>query len=49
MTLVGGSLVADRSRWAAAEPPPETTRIKLNKFPVYGNCLAPLYAAEELM
>jgi NitT/TauT family transport system substrate-binding protein len=33
----------------AAEPPPETTRIRLIKIPIYGNCLAPLYVAEELL
>ena len=32
---------------AAAEPPPETTRLKLLKFPSL--CLAPQYVAEELL
>jgi NitT/TauT family transport system substrate-binding protein len=31
----------------AAEPPPETTTIRLNKNP--GICIAPLYFAEELL
>ncbi len=34
-------------RTAAAEPPPETTKIRLVKTPVI--CLAPLYLAEELL
>jgi len=33
----------------ATEPPPETTKIRLLKIPVYGNCIAPLYVAEELL
>jgi NitT/TauT family transport system substrate-binding protein len=32
---------------AEAEPPPETTKIRLTHFP--GICLAPLYLAEELL
>ena len=32
---------------ASAEPPPETTRLRLLKFP--GICLAPQYVAEELL
>jgi NitT/TauT family transport system substrate-binding protein len=32
---------------AGAEPPPETTRLRLLKFP--GICLAPQYVAEELL
>jgi len=35
------------ARPAAAEPPPETTRIRLVKIP--GLCLAPQYVAEELL
>src|SRR5919197_6134350 len=31
----------------AAEPPPETTRIRLHKMP--GICIAPQYVAEELL
>jgi NitT/TauT family transport system substrate-binding protein len=34
-------------RLFAAEPPPETTRIRLYKFP--GICLAPQYVAEKLL
>jgi NitT/TauT family transport system substrate-binding protein len=37
--------VSGKSR--AAEPPPETTTIRLNKNP--GVCIAPLYFAEELL
>jgi NitT/TauT family transport system substrate-binding protein len=36
-----------RPRRAAAEPPPETSTIRLYKFP--GICLAPQYIAEELL
>lgn len=32
---------------AVAEPPPETTRLKILKFPAA--CLAPQYIAEELL
>lgn len=35
------------SRARAAEAPPETTRVRLFKFP--GTCLAPQYIAEELL
>ena len=34
-------------RQAAAEPPPETTRIRLSQIP--GICIAPQYVAEELL
>ena len=34
-------------RLAAAEPPPETTRIRLSQIP--GICVAPQYVAEELL
>src|SRR5262245_57658230 len=34
-------------RTAAAEPPPETTKLKIIKFPAA--CLAPQYIAEELL
>ena len=35
------------SRVASAEPPPETTRIRLTQDPAI--CLAPQYLAEELL
>lgn len=44
--LVGVGLFG-RSELARAEPPPETTRIRLNK--VRSICLAPQYVAEELL
>lgn len=44
--LVGGTLFG-RSDLARAEPPPETTRIRLNK--IRSICLAPQYVAEELL
>ena len=34
-------------RWVAAEPPPETTRIRLHKMA--GICIAPQYVAEEFL
>jgi NitT/TauT family transport system substrate-binding protein len=50
--LVSGSALGAASllglpRIAAAEPPPETRRIRLNAFPA--TCVAPLYAAEALL
>ena len=44
--LVGARLFG-RSELARAEPPPETTRIRLNK--IRSLCLAPQYVAEELL
>jgi len=32
---------------AAAEPPPETTRLRMVQIP--GICIAPVYVAEELL
>ncbi|MBI2467489.1 MAG: ABC transporter substrate-binding protein [Candidatus Rokubacteria bacterium] len=45
--LGAAGLVGLRGGTAAAEPPPETPRIRLYKFP--GLCLAPQYVAEELL
>jgi NitT/TauT family transport system substrate-binding protein len=42
-----GALLGLRSGAARAEPPPETTRLRLLKFPSL--CLAPQYVAEELL
>jgi NitT/TauT family transport system substrate-binding protein len=42
-----GALFGAPSESRAAEPPPETTRIRLYKFP--GICLAPQYVAEDLL
>jgi NitT/TauT family transport system substrate-binding protein len=48
MTLAGtAALLGLPPRPVAAEPPPETTRLRLFKFP--GICLAPQYVAEELL
>jgi NitT/TauT family transport system substrate-binding protein len=46
---LGGAagLVGLRPTRALAEPPPETTKIRLFKFP--GICLAPQYIAEDLL
>ena len=42
-----GALFGLQSNSLAAEPPPETTRIRLYKYP--GICLAPQYMAEGLL
>ena len=48
LTLAGAAgLLGWHPRPVAAEPPPETTRLRLYKFP--GICLAPQYVAEELL
>jgi len=48
LTYAGtAGLLGLRSRPAAAEPPPETSTIRLYKFP--GICLAPQYIAEDLL
>src|SRR5205809_5747304 len=43
----GGGLLGLTSRPAAAEPPPETTRVRLVQ--IAGICVAPQYVAEELL
>jgi hypothetical protein len=48
LTLAGtAALLGLRPEEAAAEPPPETPRLRLYKFP--GICLAPQYVAEGLL
>jgi NitT/TauT family transport system substrate-binding protein len=48
LTLTGtAGLFGVYPKPVAAEPPPETTRLRLFKIP--GICLAPLYIAEELL
>ncbi len=48
LTLAGvAGLLGLRPGPAAAEPPPETTKIRLVKIP--GICIAPQYVAEELL
>ncbi len=42
-----GAILGLRSEAMAAEPPPETTRIRLVSIP--GVCVAPQYVAEELL
>jgi NitT/TauT family transport system substrate-binding protein len=44
---VAGAFLGGRARWVAAEPPPETTRIRIVREPSI--CIAPQYAAEELL
>jgi NitT/TauT family transport system substrate-binding protein len=43
----GAASLIGRPRTGAAEPPPETTRIRLHQIP--GICIAPQYLAEELL
>jgi len=45
--LTATGLLLGVPRWAAAEPPPETTRIRLVHNPFL--CEAPQYLAEELL
>lgn len=48
LTLAGtAGLVGLRSGQADADPPPETTRLRLYEGPV--TCLAPQYVAQELL
>jgi NitT/TauT family transport system substrate-binding protein len=48
LTLTGtAGLLGVYARSGAAEPPPETTEIRLVKIP--GLCIAPQYVAEELL
>jgi NitT/TauT family transport system substrate-binding protein len=48
LTLAGtAGLVGLHPRLLAAEPPPETTRLRLHKM--VGICIAPQYVAEELL
>jgi len=48
LTLAGiAGLLGLHPQQAAAEPPPETPRLRLYKFP--GICLAPQYVAEPLL
>ena len=48
LTLAGtAGLLGLHSRSVAAEPPPETTTIRLVQIP--GICIAPMYVAEELL
>src|SRR4030095_11719264 len=48
VTLAGtGGLLGVEPRATAAEPPPETTRLRLTKLP--STCRAPQWVAEELL
>src|SRR5713101_5198815 len=48
LTLAGtAGLLGLKPEPVAAEPPPETTRIRLHRTP--GICIAPEYIAEELL
>jgi NitT/TauT family transport system substrate-binding protein len=45
--LIGGLI--DARSGVGAEPPPETTRIRLNRYPFDVACVAPQWVAEELL
>ena len=45
--MTGAALLASRSRASAAEPPPETSKLRLFENPIL--CLAPQYVAESLL
>jgi len=47
LTAVG--LLKVRPSYAAGEPPPETTKVRLPVFPKASDCQTPMYAAIELM
>lgn len=48
LTLAAGAaFLGLKSKSAAAEPPPETTRIRIHDAPL--TCFAPIYVAEELL
>ncbi len=44
--LVAGTVLGARARPSSAEPPPETTRIRLSQIGIL--CIAPQYVAEDL-
>ena len=48
-SLAASSGLAPMGAWAAAEPPPETTRIRLSRYPFDVACVAPMWVAEELL
>src|SRR5262245_40043782 len=48
-SLAAGSALAPVRAWAAAEPPPETTRIRLSRYAFDVACVAPMWVAEELL
>src|SRR5688572_337557 len=48
LTVAGTAAVLGlKPKAAAAEPPPETTRIRIHDSPI--TCFAPVYVAEELL
>ena len=48
LSLAGTAVILGlKSKSAAAEPPPETTRIRIHDAPI--TCFAPVYIAEELL
>jgi NitT/TauT family transport system substrate-binding protein len=50
MALTGAAAILGISpRRAAADPPPETTRLSLSRLPVDHACLAPQWVAEDLL
>jgi NitT/TauT family transport system substrate-binding protein len=50
LTMTGTSgLIGIRPGQAAAEPPPETTRVRLPRYSIDISCTAPQWVAEELL
>src|SRR5690242_9392743 len=47
--LIGGAGLGAYAHLATAEPPAETTRIRLFEADGFGTCLAPQYVAQELL
>jgi NitT/TauT family transport system substrate-binding protein len=48
LAAAGAGLRGDARKGFAATPPPETSRIRLNRYPFDVACVAPVWVAEEL-
>jgi NitT/TauT family transport system substrate-binding protein len=49
LTATGAGIVSPARSGFAAEPPPETKRIRLGRYPFDVACVAPLWVADELL
>jgi NitT/TauT family transport system substrate-binding protein len=49
LTAAGAGIVGSARLGGAAEPPPETKRIRLGRYPFDVACVAPLWVADELL
>jgi NitT/TauT family transport system substrate-binding protein len=49
LTAAGAGIVSRARSGFAAEPPPETKRIRLGRYPFDVACVAPLWVADELL